>query len=144
MHTCMMPVRRLLASENLRLLSSHPYRFSPERVHVHEVPLDENGFVHIPQAPLGYAYGRVLQGRISHHKYHLYNLSSSCIQRGWGACTNRPKALLQVIITDLWLQVTNIHGSSLAAVWTGLIDTAPLPFCAVLLLTRCLVWIIWL
>jgi hypothetical protein len=73
MHTCMLHVKRLNASENLRPLSSHPYRFSQERVlHEHKLPLDENGFVHIPQVSLGYAYRRVLQGRISHHKYHAY------------------------------------------------------------------------
>jgi len=41
-------------------------------LHVHKVPLDENEFVHIPQVSLGYAHGRILQGRISHHKYHTY------------------------------------------------------------------------
>ena len=30
MHMCMLYVQRLLASENLRPLSSHPYRFSPD------------------------------------------------------------------------------------------------------------------
>jgi hypothetical protein len=73
MHTCMLHVKRLIASENLWPLSSHPYRFSQERVlHEHKVPLDENGFVHIPQVSLGCAYWRILQGRISHHKYHTY------------------------------------------------------------------------
>jgi len=129
MHTCMLYIQRLLASENLRPLSSHLYRFSPECVHVHKVSLDENGFVHIPQVSLGYAYGRILQGRISHHKYHLYILSSSCIWWGWGACTDCPKALSQIM---------DIYGFSLATVRTGLFDSdnVSLPLCAVSFVTR--------
>jgi hypothetical protein len=40
--------------------------------HVHIVPL--YGFLHITvkEVSLGYAYGRVLQRQISHHKYDTY------------------------------------------------------------------------